>query len=311
LIVGLITLAVQRGPEPLGLSDAGRMAYVYAAEVVAALLFLHIFLTMPTLFQGILRPYWSFIVMGIAFFGVGAGEALRRSGLKVLSEPLTRTGAFLPLLPVLGFWAMTLNPTAMGFASVLFTVGILYVLLSMWRKSFAYVVCAALAGNATLWALMVARGTTVLVHPQFFMIPPAVCVLVAVQLNRDRLSESQRTAARYLALLVIYIASTGELFLPATKDLIWPPILLASLSVLGALVGMLFRVRAFVYLGTLFLMMSILRMVWHAAQHIGHTWPWWAFGIALGILIFVVFAVFERKRQEVQQMLETFRRWEQ
>ena len=37
----------------------------------AALLFAHLYVCKPMWFDGILRPYWPFIVMGIAFAGVG------------------------------------------------------------------------------------------------------------------------------------------------------------------------------------------------------------------------------------------------
>jgi hypothetical protein len=51
-------------------------------------------------------------------------------------------------------------------------------------------------------------------------------------------------------------------------------------------------------------------MVWHAARHINHVWPWWAFGIGLGLAILALLGVFENKRKEVQALLENVRRWE-
>ena len=57
------------------------------------------------------------------------------------------------------------------------------------------------------------------------------------------------------------------------------------------------RVRAFLYLGSSFLLMSIVAMVWNAQRMVGHTWPWWAFGISLGLVILVIFGLFEKYRQ--------------
>jgi hypothetical protein len=70
------------------------------------------------------------------------------------------------------------------------------------------------------------------------------------------------------------------------------------------------RVRAFLYLGSSFLLLSLVSMVWHAAQNIGHVWPWWAFGIALGLAILTLFGVFEKKRNEALQLLDGLRQWE-
>jgi hypothetical protein len=283
------------------------MVYVYTAEAVLALLFLHIYLTMPELFHGYLLPHWPLIVMGIAFFGVGVGELFRRAKLPVLSEPLHRTGAFLPLLPALGFW---IQSSRTSYSTLLFIVGLLYVVLSMWRGAFLYSVAAALAGNAGLWALWHEHGIQLVDHPQLWLIPPALSVLVAVQLNRRGLSEEQVTGIRYLCTMIIYVSSTGDMFITGIGENLALPMILAGLSVFGALAGIALRVRAFLYLGLSFLLLSIVSMVWHAARHINHVWPWWAFGIGLGLAILTLLGVFENKRKEVQALLERVRRWE-
>jgi hypothetical protein len=307
LAAALVSMAVLPGRDPLELSETGRMLYVYAAEGVLLLLFVHIYLTLPELFRGLLTPYWPLIVMGIAFFGIGSGELFRRRGWKVLAEPLQRTGAFLPLLPALGFWVQS---SRTDYSAVLFVVGLLYVVLTMWRKSFVYGVAAALAGNAGLWALWSEQGFAIALHPQLWMIPPALSALIAAQVNRERLQESQLTAIRYLAITLIYVSSTGEMFITGVADSLLMPMILAGLSILGALAGIVLRVRAFLYLGTSFLLLSIISMVWHAAQNIGHVWPWWVFGIAMGLIILTIFGMFEKKRQEVLQLLNELRQWE-
>ena len=86
--------------------------------------------------------------------------------------------------------------------------------------------------------------------------------------------------------------------------------ILASLSVAGIFAGILLRVRAFLYLGSSFLLLSIVAMVWNAGRLVQHTWPWWVFGITLGLLILVIFGVFEKHRREVQQLVTRLRQWE-
>src|SRR5260370_681156 len=77
--------------------------------------------------QGIFLRYWPFIIMAIAFAGVGLSEVFNRRGIGVLAQPLERTGVFLPMLPVLAFWVLP-GPR---YALLWFTTGLLYGLLAM------------------------------------------------------------------------------------------------------------------------------------------------------------------------------------
>jgi len=311
LMVAFLSFALSPQRDPLALSEQGRKGYVYAAQVVGALLFAHLYLSDPSLF-GAFQPYWPFIVVGIAFAGVGVGELLQRSGLSVLADPLQRTGSFLPLLPALGWWLNgALGIEAGGhYALLLFLVGLLYALVSMLRRSYVSAAAAALAGNAALWAVLADyEPLSLLRHPQFWLIPPAVSALVAAQLNRRRLTEHQLTAVRYLALLVIYVSSTADIFIGGVGDSLWEPMVLALLSVIGVFVGIGLRVRAFLYLGATFVFLSVVSMVWHAYARIHHVGIWWAFGIALGLAILTFFGLFEKKRPEITRWVERMKGW--
>ena len=116
-----------------------------------ALTFLHIRVTMPWLFSGWFLQFWPLVVMVIAFVGVGLGEFFQRRRQNVLSEPLTTTGALLPLLPALGFWVQS---SEVHYSLLLLTIGVLYAAVSALRKSFWFAVLAALAANGSLWYLL-------------------------------------------------------------------------------------------------------------------------------------------------------------
>jgi len=307
LIAGLISLALLPGCDPLALTEKGRMGYVYAAEVVGALLFAHIYLCVPELFTGRIRPYWPYIMWFIASAGVGLGEWLHRRDVRVLAEPLYRTGIFLPLVPALGMWVITAEKT--DYPTLLFLIGLMYLVLSILRRSVACGLAAAVAGNVALWSLLTEHDKLLWHNPQFWLIPPAVSVLVAGHINRHRLSSGQLTALRYASILMIYLSSTSEIFIDMGEHL-WPPMILAGLSIVGVFLGIAFRVRAFMYLGFSFTMLSIVSMVWHAHVAINHTWPWWAFGVSLGIGILTLFGVFEKKRPEIMQWIEQLQQWD-
>jgi hypothetical protein len=260
------------------------------------------------LFSGRFRAWWPLIVLALAFAGVSLGELFRRRGRLVLAEPLAKTGIILPVLPVLGFWAVH---SEVSYSGVLLLVGLFYGVLSVMRQSFAMALLAVLAGNGGLWHyLHSTESYGFFEHPQLWLIPLALSVLAAARLNRERLSQEQMTTIRYAALTMIYVSSTADIFIAGASGSPWLPIVLAVLSVAGVLTGLLMRVRAFLFLGASFLLLALLTMVWHAATNFGWTWLWYVTGIAFGVLIIYLFALFERKREMMLGWVNELKQWQ-
>lgn len=303
-----VLFALSPQHDPLSLSEKGRMKYVYAAEVMLALLFLHIRLTMPWLFTGFIERYWPLAIMVIAYFGVVTSEAFRRRKLLVLAQPLERTGVFLPLLPVLGFW---LAASEVDFSLLLFVVGGLYGLLSILRRSFAFGLIAAVAGNGGFWYILHRTDNyQFLQHPQLWLIPIALSALLAAYLNEDDLTEDQMAGVRYLSLVTIYVSSTADIFINGVANSPWLPLILGSFSLAGVFSGIMFRIRGLLLLGSVFLLLSIVTMIWYASANLGWTWLWYVAGIVTGATIIFMFAVFEKKRSEVLRLVEGLKEWE-
>jgi hypothetical protein len=302
-----IVFAVSPERDPLKLPESGRTKYVYVAEAMLALLFMHIRLTMPWLFTGFFEQYWPLVIVGITYLGIATSEALRRQGLMVLARPVERTGVFLPILPVLGFWMID---SRVDYSMLLFMIGLLYGGLSILRRSFGFGLLAALAGNGGLWYLLQRTDSYGLFqHPQLWLIPAALSFLIAAYLNRDRFSEEQMTSIRYITLMMIYVSSTSDIFINGVINSPWLPLILAGLSVAGVMCGIILRVRAFLFLGATFLLISVVTMIWYASVNLGWTWLWYVAGIVTGTLIIFTFAVFEKKRNEVLQVVEDLRGW--
>ena len=57
-------------------------------------------------------------------------------------------------------------------------------------------------------------------------------------------------------------------------------------------------------------LLALVAMVAHAAQAIDHVWPWWVFGISIGIGILILFGIFEKKRAEVLLLIGRLKAWE-
>jgi hypothetical protein len=292
------------------LYDRLRVRCVYAAEALLALAFVHLRLTEPQLFGGVFQQYWPLIVMAIAFAGVGAGELFARQQRLILSEPLMRTGIFLPLLPVIGFWLPGPH-VHVSFAGLLLTVCVFYAMLAALRRSFTFGLIAAMAANGALWSVLSGMsGWGITQHPQLWLIPAASSVLAAAQLNRDRLTPDALRTLRYGCLLVVYVSSTADVFINGVATAPWLPLVLAGLSVAGVLVGVMFRVRPFLFLGTAFLALSVVTMIYYASSQLHWTWIWYVAGIVLGAGIIVLFALFEKKRTEMLALVEGLKQWQ-
>src|SRR5438046_1885295 len=82
------------------------------------------------------------------------------------------------------------------------------------RAPFPATAAAALAGNGALLALLAeTEGFSISQHPQLWLIPPALSVLIAAQLNRQRLTTEVLAGIRYAATTLIYLSSTSEIFI--------------------------------------------------------------------------------------------------
>ena len=73
-------------------------------------------------------------------------------------------------------------------------------------------------------------------------------------------------------------SSTGDVFLNGVANAPWLPLVLAGLSLAGVFVGIMLRVRSFVYLGSAFLVLALFTMIWYAAVDLEQTWLWYVCG---------------------------------
>ena len=306
-MVMCMVFAVWPSRNPLRLNTKQLGWYVYAAEAFGVMLTIHLRTSIPWLFQGVFERVWPLLIVAIAFVGVALSEIFRRQQRPEIATPFENTGALLPLLPAFGYWFV---PSSVNFSLLMFTTTALYAILCSLRKSVLFGTLATIAGNFGLWHFVYQQGITIREHPQVWLIPPAVCLLVAASMNRNRLTNSQFVAVRYFAASMIYVSSTADIFINGVADAPWLPIVLAAISILGIFLGIMFRVRAFLFLGISFLMVSMLTVVWHAAVDLKQTWLWYVCGIAAGILILAIFAVFEKKRQQVLEIMGKLQDWD-
>jgi hypothetical protein len=209
---------------------------------------------------------------------------------------------------MIGFW---LVPSSVDMAWSAVGASLLYATLAAHRRSPVLAGLAALAGNVAIWRVLSSSADLTLTrHPQLWLIPPAASLLVMGHLFSRYLAKPQLAALRYACLIVIYLSSTGDIFLNGMRQAPWLPLVLAVLSIAGILLGMWLQARSFLYTGLAFLIFSLACMLWHAAVDLQQTWVWFASGIVLGMIILAMFAMFERQRSRLQAWTRSLDRWE-
>lgn len=321
-LCGLV--AILSGPhsawrQRLDLTDRQRIVLIVLAQVVGMLAWLHTFLCQPDwAFVG-LRGYWPYIVMVLAFATVGITEWARRRGDEVMSSTLKQTALYLPLIPVLGFWLSgSTNQFEWVFSGgrvrydVLLALGTIYYIgiASLWKGVMPRVTAIVL-GNAAWWALLVQwPGWGFLSHPQVWLIPPALCVLVVSHFYRERLGPQLASAIRYGATLLIYVSSTADMLIQEIGSTLWGPIILILLALAGMLAGVVLRVQPFLYLGAAFVFLGVTSMVWHAHAAWGAVWLWWVFGITTGLFLLAGLMALERYKTQLRRYATELASWE-
>ncbi len=308
ITAGLIFVAVRPKNDLFALSLPGRMGYVYAAQAVVVLLICHVYFSMPWLFQFGIKQYWPYIAMALSFAGVGLARVLEKRNLTVLGTPLFQTAAVLPVLVSVLFRGIDSEADV---SVVLLMAGFSYLLISYLHRSILSGAAAIVFGNLALWGFYDRfSGFSFVEHPQLWLIPPAVSVLIAGHLAAHMLSARQLATLRYICVTVIYVSSTSEIFITGLGTQLWPPMILATFAILGILLGIMMQIRSYLFLGSLFLLMAMITMVSHAHLSLHHVWPWWAFGIGMGVAILVMFGLFESRKNKLRALAGRLQKWD-
>jgi hypothetical protein len=275
----------------------------------------------PDLFRlAIVAKYWMLMLMAVAFAGAGLSELFHRRGLAVLSEPLERTAVLLPLAPAIGFWfvpdflpheqwLLAGRSPAVWFLAAIFYGFLASTRRGAWQTAVLTLLSLAAAnvGISVMWYQYDVQFFWT--HPQIWLIPIGLSILLAEHFNRERLTATQSAGIRYLALSVIYIPSSAE-YLQAIGRSVWLPLVLILLSLVGVLAGMVLRIRSFLYLGVTFLGLVIATMVRYAAVDLRKTWVLYLCCIFLGAVTIGLVALYEKRRGAILAAVRQFRQWQ-
>jgi hypothetical protein len=156
------------------------------------------------------------------------------------------------LLPALAWIPVTDRPEAAS--PILAAAGALYLLARRGPRERLWFWLGVLALNlgVYLWVPVLSRSSGLI---QIYALPAAVSALVLAHLHRRELRPGVLHSVRLAATAVLYAAATVDLFLRPELPIF---VLALFLSLLGIGIGILFRIRAFLYGGTCFLVLTVL-----------------------------------------------------
>ena len=125
-------------------------------------------------------------------------------------------------------------------------------------------------------------------------------LLFIAQIDPALRSTSRKELRHWLRCFAVGLICTTVLY--ESDPHFWAGLLAIGLSLGLVILGLLLRVRAFLYVGTLAFVAKILRLVWlFVAQE---SLVLWAMGIALGLVLIWVAATFEARRTQVTALLQ-------
>ena len=294
-----------------------QQAYVYVAEILILVFFGHVWLGKPDWF-GALGEYWPLVLMLLAFVGVFISEVFRKRENHVLSEPLHNTAFLLPMIPILTLWIF---PSEGGgffnsYPAIFFGAALLNVLMACLRRSFLHSVIAAVAGNASLWMFFTSTDSFSFADdPQFWVIPPAISMIIVAQIFKEKLTKKQISLIRYMCLTLIYLTASFQMIADwASSDgHITQMLLLGAFSLIGIGCGAVFKIPQFIYLGMIFLVMTLVSMVISGVGAVDEDFKkivMFLTVILVGVLILLVIILRDKFEKQLKGWIERMDSWE-
>jgi hypothetical protein len=167
------------------------------------------------------------------------------------SKPLYNTAL---LMPVLALFTVPLQLASPETSITLMATGVLYALVRRHNQQKIPLYLALLAFNAGvyLWIPSLVDSSELI---QIYVIPAALSSLMLLHLHSRELKPSVLMGSRLAAISSIYACATVDVFLRAELGVF---ILAMGLSVVGILLGIALRTRAFLYAGLSFLLLNVI-----------------------------------------------------
>lgn len=263
--------------------------------------------------QVIQTLFWGKVVLtGLSFFLLWVNIKTQQFRLRIFQRPTYLTSVIMPGLSIaLAVWhsfseksfydqITGVNPFIIACAASY------YALLAFQKKNKEFVYLAAILYDGAIFLLWTDLHLSDL---QFYFIPVGLTIIFIAQVHKDSLGRENLSYLRSFGSLIIYASPAWSV---VTSGHDTQALSLALLSFLGIGVGIALRIRAFLHLGTVFLIMDLLAQV--VIQSYQNSLFKWLCILLTGIVVILLAAFFERKREKVLQKIKdlagVFESWE-
>jgi hypothetical protein len=214
------------------------------------------------------------------------------------SKPLLHMAILTPLAALL---TVPMQLQSAEASVTLMVTGLLYLLIRRYTQRQLPLYLALLAFNVGLylWIPGIVEQSHLI---QVYIIPAALTVLILLQLHRRELKPSVMMATRLSATSSIYACATLDVFLlPDLKVFV----LALALSLVGIILGIALRIRAFLYAGVAFIILNVL-------GQLIRFYPEQALGKAIvlmgtGMVILSVMIWFNLKKMQIMKRIDLIR----
>ena len=254
---------------------------------------------------GLLAVYVRLIALGLTTFTPWDSVALLIAAVATgllhqftMLQPFYRLALLFPLLAILTAPWQLASPWLGG---TFLTAAVLYLSLAGTLRNPLplYLGVLALNGAVYLWAPLWAAHYGLW---QFYIIPAAVSVLALAHLHRRELRPKVLNGVRLAALSALYAGVGLDVFL---RPELWVFVLALALAMIGVMLGIALRIRAFLYGGVIFLVLNVMGQLLRFYPDQGFSRA--LILIGLGATITAGMVLFNLKREAIMQRIRIMR----
>lgn len=247
----------------------------------------------------------AIVLVLLAYLNFGIAEVMARSGWDFFARPMLSFALIMPLFPL----GLAFRGGGAGNANLftLFAGAVYYAVAGGRLKAGRWGYAAAVLFNAFLWLFWARVGWRLADHPQFYMVPVGLSVVLLAEINRRELGRTFTNGLRVVGLTLVYASLAVPLW--QTQGLAaWATLLVLSLA--GILVGIGLQVQSFLWFGLACFVLDVVYQLGRMGTQ--NTLAKWGIMLGLGLGL-VLFVALNEKRKIVATMrayYEKARQWE-